>query len=198
MHKRTQPRTGLAVLVGFVLFIGLAYGLVNVYRSAAVPSAQPAAAGAPARAAAPPKGLGTGVTPLGTVVTSDGRTLYRFDRDTSRPPASNCLGQCAKTWPPLLSEDGRAPVVDGVDRSLVGTVRRSDGRTQVTLKGWPLYTYSGDTTPGETTGEGVGGTWHAIGVDGAPVSAAPPAEQAPAPAPPAPTQEQYPSYDSGY
>lgn len=202
MHQRSHQRTGLTALVALVLGLGLVYGLVQLYQSGSAPAgpATPVAAGAPAPAPAQ-VGLATAVTPLGTVVTSDGFTLYRFDKDTAKPPVSNCKGQCATTWPPLLSVDGKAPAIEGVDKASVGTVKRADGTTQVTLKGWPLYRFSGDAAPGDTSGEGVGGTWHAIGVDGKPVSAAAPARPA-APAPaapaPAPAQEDYPSYDSGY
>lgn len=87
------------------------------------------------------------------------------------------------TWPPVLAEGGATPAVEGVDADLVATVTRSDGSSQVTLNGWPLYRFSGDTAPGETNGEGVGGTWHAIGVDGKPVVKKQPARPAPADAP---------------
>ncbi len=107
-------------------------------------------------------------TPLGTVVTDkDGFTLYRFNKDTPKPPDSNCAGDCAKTWPPVVAVDG-TPQLQGIDPALVGTVDRADGTKQVTLSGWPLYRYSKDTAPGDTKGEGVGGTWHAVGVDGKP------------------------------
>jgi predicted lipoprotein with Yx(FWY)xxD motif len=200
MHQRTQQRTGLAVLATLVLAVGVVYGLVQLYRADAAPAAAAVDAGA-ATTVAPPLGLATTVTPIGTVVTSDGRTLYRFEKDVPKPPTSNCKGQCATTWPPVLSADGTTPAIAGVDESLVGTVRR-DGSRQVTLKGWPLYTYSGDTAPGETNGEGVGGTWHAIGVDGKPAAdAAVPARPAPRPAPapvPDKQEEKYPSTDGGY
>jgi len=202
MHQRTRPRTGLALLVGFVVLVAVSYGLATVYRSGSGSPPVPTVTAGPA-AVARAEGLATGVTSLGTVVTSDGRTLYRFDRDTSRPPASHCATRCATTWPPLLARGGRTPRIAGVDSAAVGIVHRDDGGTQVTLKGWPLYTYSGDQGPGETNGEGVGGTWHAVGVDGRPVTAAPPAvPAAPAPASaepaPAPDTEDHPSFGSGY
>ncbi|MFE4513006.1 hypothetical protein ACFRMQ_02255 [Kitasatospora sp. NPDC056783] len=98
---------------------------------------------------------------LGTVVTdSAGFTLYRFDQDGHNPPESYCNGGCAVVWPP---EHASGDVtVKGIDGKLVGTVTRSDGTKQVTLNGWPAYRYSPDTKPGDTRGQGVGGTWFAL------------------------------------
>ena len=107
-------------------------------------------------------------TSLGTVVADkDGFTLYRFDKDTPKPPDSNCAGNCAKTWPPVPAVDAN-PQLQGIDPALIGSVDRADGTKQLTLNGWPLYRYSKDVAPGDTKGEGVGGTWHAVGVDGKP------------------------------
>ena len=114
-------------------------------------------------------GLATGTTQLGTVVTSDGFTLYRFDKDSATPSTSTCLGPCATTWPPVLG-DG-VPAVEGLPADEIGTVGRPDGTQQLTLNGWPLYRFSKDAAPGDAKGEGMGGTWRAIGVDGKPVAA---------------------------
>ncbi|MEV0681749.1 hypothetical protein AB0I60_35025 [Actinosynnema sp. NPDC050436] len=103
---------------------------------------------------------------LGTVLTdAEGMTLYRFDRDTAKPPTSNCTGDCVATWPPLLVESTEFEV-RGVDRSLVGTVTRVGGQRQVTVAGWPLYRFSGDEVCGEAEGQGVGGVWFAAKPDG--------------------------------
>ncbi|MGK5551312.1 SCO0930 family lipoprotein [Actinomadura kijaniata] len=106
------------------------------------------------------------VSRLGKVVTDgEGRTLYRFDKDTARPSASSCEDACAKAWPPVLV--GKAePKVDGVDQNLVGKVRRPDGQWQVTLGGWPLYRYAKDASPGDVKGQGVNGTWFAAAPTG--------------------------------
>ncbi|MGQ0718033.1 MAG: hypothetical protein ACT4NP_12135 [Pseudonocardiales bacterium] len=98
---------------------------------------------------------------LGEVVTDqNGLTLYRFDKDKAKPSASNCDDACAMTWPPALGEPTSVQL-QGVDPALVGTVTRSDGTQQLTLNGWPLYTYAKDTAPGEALGQGVGKTWFA-------------------------------------
>ncbi|CCH33863.1 hypothetical protein ABZ816_08565 [Actinosynnema sp. NPDC047251] len=103
---------------------------------------------------------------LGTVLTDkEGMTLYRFDKDATNPSVSNCNGECAVKWPPLLvgSEDFE---VQGVDKSLVGTVVRVDGQQQVTVAGWPLYLFAEDELCGEAKGQGVGGVWFAAKPDG--------------------------------
>ena len=99
------------------------------------------------------------------VVDSPGRTLYRFDKDSASPPASNCEGACAKLWPPVLV--GTQISLTGVNRSLLGTIKRADGTVQLTLHGWPLYRYAGDSAPGDVNGEGVGGVWFAARPTGA-------------------------------
>ena len=104
---------------------------------------------------------------LGTVVVDgQGYTLYRFDKDTAKPPVSNCAGECAQKWPPVLATPGTPLTVEGVAQEMVGTINRSDGSVQLTLGGWPVYRYSGDPQPGATTGQGVGGTWAAVTPDG--------------------------------
>jgi predicted lipoprotein with Yx(FWY)xxD motif len=99
------------------------------------------------------------------VVDGSGRTLYRFDKDSASPPTSNCTGACAQLWPPVLV--GTQISLAGVDRSLLGTIKRSDGSVQLTLHGWPLYRYAGDTAPGQINGEGLDGTWFAVRPTGA-------------------------------
>ncbi|MFI8004797.1 SCO0930 family lipoprotein [Streptomyces sp. NPDC086010] len=102
---------------------------------------------------------------LGEVLTdSEGFTLYRFDKDTAEPPTSNCEGDCAKTWPVVAA--GNATAAAGTDAGLIGEVTRADGTKQLTVGGWPMYRYAKDTGPGETNGQGVGGTWFVSAPDG--------------------------------
>jgi len=105
---------------------------------------------------------------LGTVVTDgSGHVLHRFDGDSAAPPASTCAGACASTWHPLLLPEGQQPELMGVDAAKVGTVHRADGGTQLTLAGWPLYTWaSDDGALSGTAGQGTDGTWFAIAPDG--------------------------------
>lgn len=142
--------------------------------SAAAPAADPNPSDGPAGAgtAAPPgvsgPFLGTAQTDLGTVATSDAFTVYHFLEDSADPPTSNCDGECAAAWPPVLADE--EPWLKGVRPDDVGTVQRADGRQQLTLGGWPVYRYAQDSAPGDTTGHGVGGTWCAMGPTGAAVT----------------------------
>jgi len=92
-----------------------------------------------------------------------GFTLYWFVPDTST--TSKCNGSCATFWPPVK---GPASAGTGVKGTL-GTITRSDGSVQATFDGHPLYTFSGDSAPGQATGNGVnasGGVWHEVTVSG--------------------------------
>ncbi len=95
---------------------------------------------------------------------SAGFTLYWFALDTST--TSNCTGSCATYWPPVK---GPATAGSGVTGTL-GTITRPDGTTQATYDGHPLYTYAGDSAPGQNKGNGLdvsGGVWHEVTVSGA-------------------------------
>ncbi|MGW3564141.1 hypothetical protein ACWDSL_09660 [Streptomyces sp. NPDC000941] len=100
------------------------------------------------------------------VVNGAGFTLYRFDKDTAMPSKSNCEGACATTWPPVLIAPGGKIFVDGVKPSAIGVIKRADGTRQVTINGWPVYRFSKDAKPGDTNGQGVGGTWFGVTPDG--------------------------------
>ena len=108
-----------------------------------------------------------GKTPLGKVlVDGRGRTLYLFEKD--KRGTSACYGACAAYWPPLYS-GSKARAARGVRASLLGLIRRSDGRRQVTYAGHPLYTFVGDKRAGDTSGEGLtdfGGAWDAVAASG--------------------------------
>jgi predicted lipoprotein with Yx(FWY)xxD motif len=68
------------------------------------------------------------------------RVLYGFTRD-KRGGKSTCYGGCATAWPVYFAK-GKITAMRGVKQSLIGTVRRRDGRRQVTYNGWPLYYYA--------------------------------------------------------
>src|SRR5215469_2368935 len=106
-------------------------------------------------------------TSKGTVLTNgQGRTIYWFAIDT--PTASNCTGTCLQYWPPVIG----TPTA-GSGASLpkgFGTIKSSDGQMQATYDGHPLYTYMGDTSAGQVTGNGLklsGGLWWAMTPNGA-------------------------------
>lgn len=144
--------------------------------SAASPATGVAPAAAPAAAAAAeptavqpgPISLALSTTELGETLTSHGWTVYRFEADTPKPPASVCANDCLRAWPPLLT-DGTPLQLDGIDPALVGTLNRTDGTVQMTLGGWPLYRFVDDKKPGDTLGENVGGNWSTVGKDGKPL-----------------------------
>jgi predicted lipoprotein with Yx(FWY)xxD motif len=71
---------------------------------------------------------------------ANNRVLYGFTRD-KRGGKSTCYGACAAAWPVYLSK-GKVTAMRGVKQSLIGTVRRRNGRLQVTYNGWPLYYYA--------------------------------------------------------
>ena len=101
-----------------------------------------------------------------TVLTNaQGLTLYWFAPDT--PTRSACYGICAGYWPPVIVT-GTPSAGPGVTGRL-GTIKRSDGTTQVTYNRHPLYTYAGDTAPGQAFGNNLnlnGGLWHEVTVSG--------------------------------
>jgi len=98
------------------------------------------------------------------LVDSKGFTLYYFEKDKGGKSA--CYGACAKVWPPLT---GTPQGKGGAMASKFGTTKRSDGTVQVTYAGWPLYTYTADTKPGEANGIDVksfGATWYPLHPNG--------------------------------
>ena len=103
------------------------------------------------------------------LVDSQGMTLYWFAIDTSG--ASKCSGSCATYWPPVK---GPLTAGSGVTGTL-GTITRSDGTKQATYMGHPLYTYVGDTSPGQNKGNGKnlsGGVWWEMTASGSTPAAA--------------------------
>jgi predicted lipoprotein with Yx(FWY)xxD motif len=93
------------------------------------------------------------------LTTTKGMTLYY--RTTDVPPSTVCSGGCASAWPPLLVSGSSTPTSA---TSLPGklSAQADANGTQVEYNGHPLYTFSGDTAPGQTTGEGFGGIWHVV------------------------------------
>jgi predicted lipoprotein with Yx(FWY)xxD motif len=95
------------------------------------------------------------------------RALYLFTRDSKRK--TRCYGDCAAAWPPFYAK-GQPRAAKGVNRSLLGTIERRDGRRQVTYKGQPLYFYISDPK-GEVLCNDIvefGGTWYALDAKGNP------------------------------
>lgn len=139
-------------------------GSTHADASAAARSAEQAAQ---AQTTAPATVTTMNVSPLGKILVNDKNlSLYLFQADKST--TSTCTGACAKLWPPLLV-NGTPTVAGGVDQKKLGTSKRSDGGTQVTYDGHPLYRFAADTSPGNVRGQGLnnfGAKWYVLGTDG--------------------------------
>jgi predicted lipoprotein with Yx(FWY)xxD motif len=107
-------------------------------------------------------------TGLGVILVEQrGRTVYVFANDSAN--VSRCTGACAADWPPVRAPAPLPASVPGVGGSL-GMTTRSDGTHQLTVAGHPLYTFSGDSDPGQTNGQGInlnGGLWSVVLPSGA-------------------------------
>jgi predicted lipoprotein with Yx(FWY)xxD motif len=129
--------------------------------SSASPSSSTSGAGAPASSSST---LKTTTIAGATVLTNaKGFTVYSFAPDTAT--TSKCTGSCATFWPPVTGPATAGPGVTGK----LATITRSDGTTQATYNGHPLYTYKGDSAPGQAKGNGLnisGGVWHEVTASG--------------------------------
>ena len=90
----------------------------------------------------------------GMLTGAKGMTLYTFDKDAAGSGKSLCNGPCATNWPPFYVADGQMASGD------YSIVTRDDGKKQWAFKGKPLYFWSKDQKPGDTTGEGFNNVWH--------------------------------------
>lgn len=113
-------------------------------------------------AASTPADLQLSESDLGEIlVDAAGRTLYLFTPDAQGD--STCYDDCEANWPVIRE---LAEVGDGLDASLLGTVERTDGSSQATYNGWPLYLFINDAAPGDANGQGINDVWWAIDADG--------------------------------
>jgi predicted lipoprotein with Yx(FWY)xxD motif len=133
----------------------------------AAPAKEEAAAAEPEGEATPIK-LGEAAGVGKVLVDSEGMTLYYFQKDQKGSGKSKCEGACAEAWPPLTTE-GEPEAMSGVKAAMLGTIKRSDGTTQVTYAGWPLYTFVEDRKPGEDNGtdsKAFGASWYPLHSNG--------------------------------
>ncbi|MGE5283118.1 MAG: hypothetical protein ACM3N0_12530 [Chloroflexota bacterium] len=142
---------------------GYSYGSSEESTAASKTASEANASGAGAATLAV-KNLGGDVGSV--LVDAEGLTLYYFEKDKGGKSA--CSGACASAWPPLTTE-GAPQGTGGVLAAKLGTTRRSDGASQVTYAGWPLYTYVGDKAPGEDNGtdlKSYGASWYPLHPNG--------------------------------
>lgn len=111
------------------------------------------------------------------LVNAQGQALYMFTAD-QKGQSSACKDDCAEAWPPVYTEGDPEAAAPGLNAQLLGTITRDDGRKQVTYNGWPLYTYAGDASAGQVTGQDVkdhGGEWYLLSPQGEKIEAERPA-----------------------
>jgi predicted lipoprotein with Yx(FWY)xxD motif len=169
---RLKARNGLRMLLALPA-IAATVAVLAACSSSGTSAAGGGSTSTSSPAAATAGSLKTATIGGATVLTnSKGFTLYSFAPDTSTK--SNCNGTCAQNWPPVQGQATAAGV-----KGTFGTIKRSDGSVQATFDGHPLYTFVGDTAPGQAKGNGLnaaGGLWHEVTTSGtaAPVSASSP------------------------
>ncbi len=138
--------------------LGLSVIAVGLLLSACGGAGYGSSAAPPSAPAHAPAGtvVGTRSVPgIGTVLDdAKGLTLYYLPTDTSTK--TTCTGGCAQVWPPLLATNGTPNASPGVTGTF-GTFERPDGGRQVTFNGMPLYTFTGDSAPGQVNGQGIDG-----------------------------------------
>jgi predicted lipoprotein with Yx(FWY)xxD motif len=158
-----MKRLGVAILAAAAL------ALVIAACGSSSKKTSSSASTAPAPAAAQSKGVKVSLRKVsfGTVLVGpNSHTTYLFLKD--KGTTSQCNGKCAVAWMPLTTS-GQPQAGPGLQASLLGTSKRSDGTMQVTYGGHPIYYYDDDKKPGMTEGEGkkeFGAEWYAVGADG--------------------------------
>ena len=152
--KRAFPTTIVLLLAILVAACGGSTGS----NGGSTPTPPAPAATTPATAAATVKTATATVNGKSVTILTNaqGMTLYYFTPDTATTSA--CTGGCASAWPPLLSTGSSTPTSATTLPSTLSVVTTTNG-SQVAYNGHLLYTYSGDTAPGQTTGEGKAGKW---------------------------------------
>ena len=125
--------------------------------TAASPSPSMSASTAPA--ASPDAAIASGK--LGQIIVDGkGMTAYVWDKDTANSGVSACTGTCATLWSAITTTSA-TPTVTGITGT-VATITGVTGGKQITINGLPIYTFTKDTKPGDTNGQGVLNIWHVL------------------------------------
>jgi len=158
MHSLTRPgRWPMVLAIAGLMVLAACGSSSKTTTSATTGASTPAAPSTTASSSGAT--VSTASSALGTIlVDAQGFTLYHNDKESGTTIV--CTATCAQIWPPLAAPSG-GPVA-GAGLSGLATVARPDGTKQVTYNGKTLYRYTGDSKAGDTTGEGVGGIWHAV------------------------------------
>ena len=168
----------MLVVVAFALLAGCASSAPSTATPEATATSIPTATTDPAVTS--PHEAATGTLPEGTAtidkaelpvgtVLVDGTGFVLYALVTDAGGASPCVDACAKAWPPLTGTG--IAVAEGVPvtSGKFTLVKRPDGTSQVAVNGHPLYRYSGDSQQGQASGQGIGGVWFVVGLDGNPI-----------------------------
>lgn len=125
-------------------------------------TSSPADDGATTSVAAGTDGVHAADSDLGSIlVDPDGLTLYVFTQDGEGESA--CYDQCAQTWPPVSADTA---ISSDLDMAMFGSIERTDGTSQLTVNGMPLYLFASDGAPGDVNGQGVNDIWFVVDADG--------------------------------
>ena len=152
------PKRAFMVIVGLLLVIGVSACGSTTSTGSTQSTPTPAATATTASTSSVQTAQATVKGKATTILTNaKGLTLYYFAPDTVAKAA--CTGTCAKAWPPLLFTGSGTPTSSTSLPGKLSVLNDANGN-QVEYSGYPLYTYSGDTAAGQTTGEGLFGKWY--------------------------------------
>ena len=171
--KRLLVAAGLSFVLGACGAAGTAsdpyaYGTPQPTSSPTTSPSAPAPTQVPTTPVSTGSSVGVRGSGFGPILV-DGRGIALYLIEADRGSKSVCYGSCAQNWPPLLTH-GAPVAIKGSTQSLLGTTKRTDGTTQVTYDGHPLYFFVADTKPGDTRGQGIdafGGGWYVVSPAGA-------------------------------
>jgi predicted lipoprotein with Yx(FWY)xxD motif len=171
--KKTFPAIALLALAAMVAIAGCGSSSNTSTSSSSSGGAYGSSGGSTGKPAAAtsegaPITVGTAKGVGKVLVDSEGMTLYYFQKDKKGSGKSACYEACASAWPPLTTE-GAPQAGEGAMSAELGTIKRSDGTTQVTYAGWPLYTFVEDKKPGEDNGtdsKAFGASWYPLHPNG--------------------------------
>ena len=158
---KVVPKRALLMVIGLVLVMAVSAcgGTTSTGSAPSTPTTAPTTAPTPTTATTftvqTAQATVNGKTT--TILTNaQGLTLYYFTPDTASKTV--CTGSCAQTWPPLLFTGTGKPTASTALPGEVEVYKNANGN-QVIYNDHPLYTYSGDSAAGQTSGEGLFGKW---------------------------------------